>query len=505
MARVVVVGAGAGGLTAAIRLGFAGHDVTVFDTAAEVGGSLRGYERDGYVFDTEATALHLPAVYRDLFLTTSRRRSGAALEDVVDLSALTPALRYRWPDGLTVDLPTANHRRVAQAFGDAFGGTAATDWTALSERASQMWALVRPSVLDQEFPGAATLSRRWGPAGIRTVAPYSSLRRLGARYLSEPRLRSVLDTVATDQGNDPRRAAAAMAMLTYATQTFGTWHVGGGMRELALAMQRRAEDLGVGVELTREVVSIRTDRSGVRGIELADGTSVDADALVSDVDVWQLHQRLVPDARLDAYRKLLSRSATAAGRFQLFLALRTPVPQMSPLTVVFPDRVDAELDAVFGHRPVPAEDPTMSISAPKDRRMCPDDPGTAWTVSVLAPLHDPAHGFDWDADGVAQRYATVLLDRLEAAGWQIRSRMLWYEYRTPADAERATRARGGTAGAIADTGPRTRPIQRRAANESPVPGLYVVGRGARPGPWLPVVGMGATVAAAALTERLRVQ
>jgi phytoene desaturase len=502
---VVVVGAGAGGLTVAIRLAFAGHDVTVYEAGHEVGGSMRGYERDGFVFDTEATALHLPAVYRDLFLTTSRRRAGAALEEAVDLSALTPALRYRWPNGIGVDVPTANHRRVAQAFGDVLAGTAARDWTALSERASQMWSLVRPSVLDQQFPGATTLSRRWGAAGLRTVAPYSSLRRLGTRYLADARLRSVLDVVATDQGNDPRHAAAAMAMLSYAIQTFGTWHVGGGMRELARAMQQRAEDLGARVELGHEVVAVRTDGDRVRGVELADGTSIEADVVVSDVDVWLLHQRLLIDRRTDAYRKLLSRSTPSAGRFQLFLALRTPPPGTTPLTVVFPDRPDGELEAVFGGRPSPAEEPTLSISAPKDRRMSPTEPGSAWTVSVLAPLHDPGNGFDWDVPDVASRYATRLLDRLEAAGFDLQGRLLWHEYRSPADTERATRARGGAVGGIADSGPRSRPIQRRTANCSPVPGLFVVGRGARPGPWLPVVGMGATVTAAAVLERFPVE
>jgi len=399
-------------------------------------------------------------------------------------------------------VPTANHRRAANAFGQAMGGTAARDWTALSERASQMWALVRPSVLDQEFPGATVISRRWGPAGIRTVAPYSSLRRLGTRYLADPRLRSVLDTVATDQGNDPRRAAAAMAMLTYAAQTFGVWHVGGGLRELARAMHSRALDLGAEFLLGTEVVAVRTDLQGARGVDLVDGSTLDADAVVSDVDVWQLHQRLVDDRRAGAYRKLLARSTPSAGRFRLFVALRGRSPQAAPLTVLFPDRSDAELDAVFGTRPAPSDDPTISISAPDDPRMSPDEDHTAWTVSVLAPIHDPVNGFDWDAPGIADAYAERLIDRLDRAGLDVRSHLVWQEHRTPADVERATSARGGAVGGIADTGPRTRPIQRRAANRSPVPGLFVVGRGARPGPWLPVVAMGANLAAASVVDHL---
>lgn len=498
----MVVGAGTGGLTAAIRLAHAGHDVTVLDAAPEVGGSIRGYDRDGFGFDTEATAVHLPAVFRDLFLTTSRRREGAALEDVVELTALDPAIRYRWREGPEVAVPTANHRRAANAFGDALGGTAARDWTAMSERASDMWALVRPAVFDQPFPGAAALSRRWGPAGLRTVAPYSSLRRLAARYLTDPRLTSVLDTFATDQGNDPRQAAAAMAMLAYATQTFGTWHVGGGVRELARAMQRRAEDLGALFRFDTEVVRISSDRDRVRGVVLADDTTIGADVVVSDTDVWHLYQRLLDDRRTVGHRKLVSRSTPSASRFRMFLAVRGRSPDLAPATILFADDPDAELDAVFGSRPAPATDPTISVSVPDDPRMRPDDDHEAWTVSVLAPAHDPAGGFDWDVPGVAGAYAATILDRLAEIGVEVRPRLLWSEHRSPADLERATGARGGAVGGIADVGPRSRPIQRRAANRSPLPGLYVVGRGARPGPWLPMVGLGANLAAAAAIEDL---
>jgi phytoene dehydrogenase-like protein len=100
MSRVVVVGAGVGGLAVAARLRVKGHDVTVYDQAPRVGGKLATHLRDGFAFDTGPSLFTLPAVYRDLFLKT-----GAPLEDEVDLQPLDPAFGYHFADGSTAVLP----------------------------------------------------------------------------------------------------------------------------------------------------------------------------------------------------------------------------------------------------------------------------------------------------------------------------------------------------------------------------------------------------------------
>ena len=94
MARVVVIGAGMGGMAAAARLAVKRHDVTVMEQAGTYGGKLGTFERDRFVFDTGPSLLTLPAVYRDLF-----NKTGAGLDETVDLVELEPAFRYRFPDG----------------------------------------------------------------------------------------------------------------------------------------------------------------------------------------------------------------------------------------------------------------------------------------------------------------------------------------------------------------------------------------------------------------------
>src|SRR5262245_35988056 len=104
MAGIAVVGAGMGALAAAARLAVAGHRVTVYERSADYGGGVRRFERDGFGFDTGPGLLHLPAVYRDLFMKTGKE----PLERCVELSQIDPAGRHLFADGTELSLPNAS-------------------------------------------------------------------------------------------------------------------------------------------------------------------------------------------------------------------------------------------------------------------------------------------------------------------------------------------------------------------------------------------------------------
>src|SRR4051794_27172561 len=131
VARVAVIGAGLGGLAAAARLAALGHEVTVLEQAAEVGGKLGWFSRDGHGFDTGPSLLTLPQVYRDLFAAT-----GSPLDDVLDLVPLDPAAELCFPDGTRVRVPR-DPTAVPAAFDAALGSGAGAQWTALLERAAR--------------------------------------------------------------------------------------------------------------------------------------------------------------------------------------------------------------------------------------------------------------------------------------------------------------------------------------------------------------------------------
>jgi phytoene desaturase len=483
-----------GGMAVAARLSALGHDVTVLEQASRAGGKVQTYRREGFAFDTGPSLLTLPAVYRDLFLKTPVGRRGASLEENVDLQGLDPAFSYRWADGTTAVLPGSNSNRVASALGESLGGAAETEWQRFSRRAADLWAVTRVPFLESALSGPRDLLphlRSW--SNLRTVAPWDTLRGLGEHYFSDPRLVMLLDRYATYTGSDPRRAPAALAVIPFVEQTFGAWHVGGGIGRLADALHHRCVARGITFRFGADVAALRSTRAGVQGVTLTSGEQIDADIVVSDADATHLYASLLDHPAAAGVLKRLRRATPSLSGFVLLLALRGRTPGLQHHNVLFPADYDAEFDGVFGRRPHPVDDPTLYVCAPDDPTMRPDDDHEAWFVLVNAPRHDPPRGVDWNDAELVDRYRDRVLDVLAARGMDVRPRLLWAETRTPADLERNTRSPGGSIYGTSSNGRRAAFF--RAANRSPVPGLYLVGGSSHPGGGLPLVGMSAAIVA----------
>ena len=480
LSTVVVVGAGLGGLSVAARLAALGHRVEVFEQSEEIGGKLGWFSRDGFSFDTGPSLLTLPAVQRDLFLKT-----GDPIESVLDVVALDPVAHYRFADGTEVDLPGGGLPRVARALDEALGAGTGAQWTAFQRRAAAIWDVAREPFLESPLDGPRTLLRLARSASdVATVAPWSSLRGLGRRYLDDPRLRTLLDRYATYSGSHPAKAPAALATVPFVEQAFGAWYVRGGLHRLAEAVADRAGEHGVRIRTGTPVTAVLAEHGRAEGVRLADGTEVRADVVVSAVDAARLYGDLLPRPRL---RPHPSRRSTSG--FVLLLALDGRTPGLRHHTVLFPDDYDAEFADLAAGRPV--ADPTVYVSAPDDPALRPDEDSEAWFVLVNAPVHDPRRGTDWRSPDLVERHARTVLDTMAARGLDVRDRLRWSEVRTPADLEERTGSDGGAIYGSSSDGARSAFL--RPANRSPVPGLFLVGGSAHPGGGLPLVGLSARI------------
>lgn len=486
MAGVVVVGAGVGGLCAAVRLAAAGHRVTVCEAADSVGGKLGLRERAGFRFDTGPSLLTWPQVFEETLAAV-----GVRLADQLDLVPVEPAIRYRFADGTWITVPNGPPARVAEALGDQLGGTAAADWAAFSAHAGRVWGAVRGPFLSEPLDGPLDLlrySRR--VHDLVRIAPWRTLRSTGTRFLRDPRLRVLLDRYATYSGSDPRRAPAALAVVPWLEQTYGAWYVRGGMRRLAEVLAERATAAGAGIRLGARVTAVLTDGGRAAGVRLCSGEAVDADVVVCNADATALYTGLLDDPAARGPLRRLRRATPSLSGFVLLLALRGHGSDRAHHTVLFPAAYDDEFDSIFGRAPRPVADPAVYITDPGDPAVCPDG-DEAWFVLVNAPRQQP--GLDWDREGLADAYADAVLAAMARRGVDVRDRVRWREVRTPADLERDTGAPGGAIYGTSSNGATAAFL--RPANRSPLPGLFLVGGSAHPGGGLPLVAQSAAIVA----------
>ena len=479
MARICVVGAGAGGLAAAARLGAKGHEVTVVERNDRTGGKLHTWTADGFSFDTGPSLFTLPAVYLDLFSKTGR-----PLELEVDLQEVEPGFRYRFADG-GLDLPGSSVGRTAAAIREQLGADAGESWRRLMQRAGEIWALTRQDILGSEMTGPGQLAGlARSPKSLRTVAPWLSLQQMAGKHLADPRLVQIMDRYATYSGSQPGRAPGALITIPFVEQTFGLWHIGGGLGRLADALHRRVERVGATIRTGAAVAAIEHDEAGVSGVRLADGETVPADIVVSDID-----SRRLPALLGGAEQQPADDSYSG---FAILLALDGRTEGLNHHNVWFPPRYAAEFTDLAAGRPV--RDPAIYVCRPVDAAMAPPD-CEAWFVLVNAPRHGNGSGdtFDYGDPAQVEEYADHILALLADRGCDVRDRIRWRRIQTPRDLGAADGSGDGAIYGTASHGAMS--VLRRARNTSQIPGLFLVGGTAHPGGGLPLVGMGAEIVA----------
>ena len=494
MAKISVVGAGIGGMSAAARLAKQGHQVTVFENSDQSGGKCRTEWFGDYAFDTGPSLLTLPAVFRDLFLKTGKR-----IEHVLDISPVDPAFNYNFADGSNVTFPNLSNPKTYQEIEKSFGISASQSWRQIIERSEKMWEASRDSFIESELTSIWPLLLRKNLINqINQISPFTSLRSLSEKLNLDPHLKMIIDRYATYTGSDPRSAPAVLLTIAFVESTFGAWHIKGGIGQLSVALEQRCRDLGVDFEFKSLVTKIVVEQNKVKGVVLSDGKIIKTDLVVSNSDAEYTFNSLIGSEVSSARgerRKLKSATKSLAG-FSLLLGLdnsKSKPVDVDHHNVYFPENYDLEFDQIFTQK-VPVTDPTIYLCAPKDSSMVKGADKDAWFVLVNAPRHEPESGWDWKDGG--QEYAQKIISKMDDLGLNVTNRLDFMEYRTPADLENYAMAPGGSIYGTSSNSPVSAFL--RARNRSKVKGLFCVGGSAHPGGGLPLVGISAEIVAKAI-------
>ena len=495
MSKVIVIGAGIGGMSAAARLAKAGHEVTIFESSNRTGGKCRTKWIGDYAFDTGPSLLTLPAVYRDLFLKTGKR-----IEHVLEIEPVDPAFEYNFADKTKLTFPNLSLKGICDSIESVFGKAAGDEWHNLMQRAEHMWDVSRGPFVESELKSIRSLIAKKGfLADLRIIAPLLSLRKLTSRYTKNPYLSKIVDRYATYSGSDPRKVPAVLLTIAFVETTFGAWHIKGGIGQLAVALENRCRELGVKFELNSPVTKINHNSQVATGVTV--GNQIyNADFVVANADSEIVYNKLLSsDLKVvNPERRKLAKSTKSLAGFSLLLGLNNskvsgPLPKMSHHSIYFPEDYDAEFDDIF-EKKKPVDEPTIYICAPNDSKMVKGENLEAWFILVNAPRHEPGSGWDWNKG--SSLYAAKIIAKLDELGLRVSERLEVMEFETPADLENSTGAPGGSIYGTSSNGARS--AFMRAKNTSPLKNLYCVGGSAHPGGGLPLVGISAEIVAEAI-------
>jgi phytoene desaturase len=490
MADVVVIGAGVGGLSAAVRLAARGLSVDVLEAGGRVGGKLGVRVIDGVEVDTGPSVLTLPEA-----LDETLRVAGTSLRDELSLREPDPAFRYLYPDGVALDV-FVRPAETLESVRRTLGAQAADDLAGFLHYAGRIWDAAAPHFVYGPAPTPAVLARG-GVASLALLPRIDPLRRMWGAIrgrVRSPHLRWLLARYATYNGSDVRRAPATLNCIAHVELAMGGYGVEGGMYEVARALARAAKRAGARIHTGARVERIVTADGLVRGVETADGRRWRADAVVGNADAAHVLGDLLPRGSVRRTAAVPSMSGWVG---IVRARRRTGDDARVAHTVLFPERYLDEFADIFDRDRPPAE-PTVYLCA---QEACHGRAGWTGEEPVFAMANAPAEPASGPRDpSVWSGLRDTVMERMRDVGLRDADDALAWE-RTP--------------GGLADAFPGSRGSIYGAASNSPlaafrrppnrvagVRGLYLASGSAHPGGGVPLcILSGAAAARAVLADR----
>lgn len=485
--RVVVIGAGIGGLTAAVDLAARGCDVTLLERGSVPGGKMRELRAGEAAIDSGPTVFTMRRVFDELF-----EAAGTDLDSELKLARADRLARHAWLDGSRLDLYADLERSTAAI--DAFAGPAeAAAYRRFAADSEAIHDTLADTFMRREKPNPVSLGLSLGLGGLPRLyatKPFTTLWAELGRYFDDPRLRQLFGRYATYTGSSPFSAPATLMLIAHVERA-GVFYVEGGMQRLAEALTRVAERHGAGFRFSTGATAIRTDRGRVSGVETDTGETLAADAVVFNGDVDAFAQGLLGKAVAGAV-PARSKEPRSLSAITWSLVAKADCFPLDHHTVFFGDNYPAEFRALFDEATI-TDVPTVYVCAQdRENAAVPDGPERLFLL-VNAPAR-PLRERDVDA---AEARVQSLLSR---SGLELDLATDDVVRFTPDDfAARFP----GTGGAI--YGWPTHGMMgsfRRHGSRSRIGGLYLAGGSVHPGPGVPMTAMSGRIAARAILDDL---
>jgi len=484
--RAVIIGAGIGGLAAAIDLATAGFDVTVLERQPSPGGKMRQVQAGGVPIDAGPTVFTMRWVFDALFAD-----AGTSFADELSLQPVRVLARHAWASGARLDL-FADLDETAEAIAAFAGPAEAAGFRAFSARAARIYATLERPFLRGPLPTPLSLVRSAGVVDMLGISPFDTMMKAIGTHFADPRLRQLFGRYATYCGSSPYLAPATLMLVAHVERQ-GVWLVQGGMYRLAATLAGLA---------TRKGATIHTG-TGVDRIEIAHGRAAaaittagerfPADAIVLNADAAALPALCFGRAAAGASPPVAERDRSLSALTWALHARSEGFPLLRH-NVFFSDDYPAEFTEIFGQRRLP-QAPTIYICA--QDRGDEGDASPAGPERLLCLVNAPPNG---DTGGPTATEIDQCTDRsfahLARCGLRIHRTAEASLITGPAQFEALFPATGGALYGQAVHG--SMATFRRPGSRTKIPGLFLAGGSTHPGAGVPMAALSGRLAAASV-------
>ena len=488
--RAVVIGAGFGGISLAIRLQRAGVQTTLVEMRDKPGGRAYVWKEQGFTFDAGPTVITDPDCLIELFEGTGRE-----FKDYVDLMPVDPFYRLCWEDGAHFDYN--NDQEAMERQMAAFNPADVEGYKRFHAHSEALYQEGYVKLGSVPFQSFWTMMKA-APVLARLEA-WNSVYDMVARYIQDPHLRQAFSFHTLLVGGDPFKSSSVYSLIHALERRGGVWFARGGTGALIAGLVRLFEDLGGVVRLNSAVERIETEGERATGVTLAGGEVIAADMVASNGDVVDTYDRMLGRTpRGKAKAKSLKSKRFSMSLFVLHFGTSTPQTQLAHHTICFGARYRELISEIFAGPTLP-EDFSLYLHAPcaTDPSMAPDGMSSHY---VLSPVpHLGAVDIDWSVKG--PEYREKIIDYLEERYMpNLRRDLVTTRIWTPQDFKDGLNAHLGSAFSL-------EPVLTQSAwfrphnRDDVIPNLYIVGAGTHPGAGIPGVVGSAKATAGLMLEQ----
>lgn len=477
--RVAIIGAGLGGLSAAISLKSAGYDVEIFEKNERIGGKLNILEKDGFTFDLGPSIFTLPQLFEDLFARADRK-----MEDYLQLDPVTPHWRNFFENHPTIDLYQEEDKMKAELA--KLPGDLNLHWQEFKnflEYAREQYGIVEEGYFREGLDNLWEFLWHYKSQLIAGKIDYKgSMASSIQQRISDPKMRMIFEYFIKYVGSSALDSPGYMNLMPIIQFDFGLWYVRGGMYNLAIGLGKLLDELEISVHLNSNVTKIEKNGKHVTGLRFADGSTRNFDLVVSNMEVIPCYEKLLDEPQ--SFMKKLEKFAPACSGIVLHIGTNKIHEQLAHHNFFYSENQHKHFETVFHKKQLP-EDPTLYVVAPTrtDPTKAPNGFDNIKVLPHIPPLEDGS-GITHD-DYVALKDRCI--DKMERCGITgLRDSIITEDLLTPIDIERMYRSnKGSIYGVVTDWkknyGFKAPKTSTRYKN------LYFTGGSTNPGGGMPMV------------------